>query len=146
MEIKINLRSDRLITRLRRFPDLVQFRNLKSTFVKIPVALILGVFLLMLSCATKKSKEDVSFLGKVYHNTTAKYNGYFNADEIRTAAYLQLEGSNQDNYTEVLKIFPWQGGDADKVKGELDRAIEKVSIVAASHEVSHWRDERDHHD
>ena len=103
--------------------------------------MIFGVLLLMLSCATKKSKEDVSFLGKVYHNTTAKYNGYFNADEIRTAAYLQLESSNQDNYTEVLRIFPWQGGDGDKVKGELDRAIEKVSIVAASHEVSHWRDD-----
>lgn len=97
--------------------------------------------LTVLSCATKKSKKDVSFLGKVYHNTTAKYNGYFNADEIMQVTYLQLEQSNKDNYNEVLRVFSYQGGDADQVKSELDRAIEKVSIVASSHPISHWRDD-----
>ena len=99
------------------------------------------VILTILSCATQKSKEDISFLGKVYHNTTAKYNGYFNADEIMQVSYIELANSNVDNYTEILNIYPYQGGDADKVQSELDRAIEKVSIVAMSHEVSHWRDD-----
>ena len=97
--------------------------------------------LVLQSCATKKSRKDVSFLGKVYHNTTARYNGYFNANEILIATYLELESTNKDNYNKRLKVFAYMGGDADKVKGELDRAIEKVSIVAATHPVSHWRDD-----
>lgn len=113
--------------------------RLRST--KIQVAIFLLALITVLSCATRKSKKDVSFLGKVYHNTTAKYNGYFNADEIMQLTYLKLDASNKDNYNKTLRILPFMGGDADAVKSELDRAIEKVSIVAASHPVSHWRDD-----
>lgn len=103
--------------------------------------MVMIALLSVLSCATKKSRKDTTFLGKVYHNTTAKYNGYFNADEIMTASYLSLENSNKDNYNQRLGIFAFKGGDGDGVKSELDRAIEKVSIVAASHPQSHWRDD-----
>jgi tetratricopeptide (TPR) repeat protein len=103
---------------------------------------ITATILWLSGCATKKkSREDLSLLGKLYHNTTALYNGYFNANEIMEATYLQLENSNEDNYTQLLKIFPYEGGNADAVKAELDRAIEKVSVVATIHEASHWRDD-----
>ena len=47
----------------------------------LPIYLILFV-LTFSSCVTRKKKADLSILGKIYENTTARYNGYFNANEI----------------------------------------------------------------
>ena len=94
------------------------------------------------SCGTKKkSREELSLLGKAYHNTTALYNGYFNANEIMEATYLKLDQSHKENFTELLPIFPYELANADNVKADLDRAIEKVSVVATIHKPSKWRDD-----
>lgn len=110
---------------------------------KIIQALIfLALIGIIASCTTQKRKDDVSGFGKFYHNTTAKYNGYFNANVLLTESIAKLEAQHKDNYNKILPIFPYLVADNPKaVAGDLDEAIKKVSIVAAIHEVSHWRDD-----
>ena len=116
------------------------------SILKISIRLIIGVVLLSLvytSCASKKrKKKEPSAFGKFYHNTTAQYNGYFNANEIIKESYLKLEAAHQDDYTEILPLYDYVNiNDPKMVDGELDRAIEKVTTVALIHKPSHWVDD-----
>ncbi|MDX1666568.1 MAG: hypothetical protein R3350_05045 [Saprospiraceae bacterium] len=109
------------------------------------VSKILWLFIisaLLASCVTRKKKEDISFLGKLYHNTTAKYNGYFNANELMEASIVSLEEQYQDNYQEILPIFEVTATDnPQSVAADLDEAIKKVSVVVNLHRVSQWTDD-----
>ncbi len=97
---------------------------------------------LLASCVTQKRKGELSALGKLYHNTTAKFNGYFNANELLEESILKLNDQHQDNYREVLPIYEYVAVDnADLVAADLDRAIEKVSVVVNLHRESHWTDD-----
>ena len=94
------------------------------------------------SCATKKRKGDVSGFTKFYHNTTAKYNGYFNAGEIMKETYASLEVNHIDDYTEILPVYNYNNAAAAKAaEGQLDVVIEKVTTVATIHEVSNYVDD-----
>jgi tetratricopeptide (TPR) repeat protein len=98
--------------------------------------------ILTVSCVTKRKKGETSALGRFYHNTTAKYNGYFNANEILNESILVLESGHKDNYNKILPVFPYQAVEsADAVKANLDKAIEKVSIDITLHRVSRWADD-----
>ena len=84
----------------------------------------------------------MSKVGQFYHNVTAKYNGWFNANELVEASILRLEEQHQDNYNEILPIYEYAAVDnADAVKGDLDEAIKKVSVVVTLHEYSDWADD-----
>lgn len=94
------------------------------------------------SCATKKRKDDVSGFKKFYHTFTSKYNGYFNANELMEESIAILEASHQDNYNQILPIYPVVDVDNPKmVAGELDVAIEKVTRVATIHDVGNYVDD-----
>ncbi len=94
------------------------------------------------SCATKKRKGEPSALSKFYHNTTAKYNGYFNANELLKASFVSLETQNQDNYNKLLHVYPYSASsNPGAVSQDLDIAIEKVTTVALLHEPSKWVDD-----
>ena len=104
--------------------------------------LLIAFISLISSCVTQKKKDDVSKMSKFYHNTTAKYNGYFNANVLLTESIAKLENQHQDNYNKLLPLFPYVAADNPKaVAGDLDLAIEKVAVVATIHDVSHWRDD-----
>ncbi len=106
------------------------------------VILLFLVVTLISSCVTQKSKDDTSFMKQLYHNTTAEYNGYFNADVIMTESIAQLKQQHQDNYNKLLPIYEYVAvEDAKSVSSELDRAIEKVSIVVSLHRQSDWTDD-----
>jgi len=94
------------------------------------------------SCATQKSKEDPSKVGKFYHDVTSKYNGYFNANELLEASIETLNDQHQDNYNKILSVYKYSAADNPTVvAGDLDNAIKKVSIVASLHPASHWKDD-----
>lgn len=94
------------------------------------------------SCVTQKKKEDVSTLGKLYHNTTAKYNGYFNANELLEESILRLEEQHKDNFNQILPVYDYVDVDNPQaVAGDLDEAIKKVSVVVNLHRVSQWTDD-----
>ncbi len=100
------------------------------------------LFIFVSSCATQKSKEDPSKLGKFYHDVTSKYNGYFNANELLDASIASLEEQHQDNYNKILSVYKYSAADNPKsVAGDLDNAIKKVGVVASLHPASHWKDD-----
>lgn len=105
--------------------------------------LSLWVFIFIFSsCATQKSKEDPSKLGKFYHDVTSKYNGYFNANELLVGSIETLNQQHQDNYNKILSVYKYSAADnPTAVAGDLDNAIKKVSIVASLHPASHWKDD-----
>lgn len=84
----------------------------------------------------------MSKVGQFYHNVTAKYNGWFNANELVEASILRLEEQHEDNYNEILPIYEYAAVEnADAVKADLDEAIKKVSVVVTLHEYSDWADD-----
>ncbi|HRG68555.1 MAG: hypothetical protein JNL65_10365 [Saprospiraceae bacterium] len=94
------------------------------------------------ACVTHRKKGHTSALGRFYHNTTAKYNGYFNANEIMDECLLEIDQSYKDNYSKTLPVFAYNSIESvDPQKSKLDKAIEKVSNVVFSHRVSHWADD-----
>ncbi|MFK8102990.1 MAG: tetratricopeptide repeat protein [Saprospiraceae bacterium] len=107
------------------------------------ISFILLVVLLAAGCASKKKKNaKPSFLGRVYHNTTAKYNGYFNANVLLTESIDKLNQQHQDNYNKVLDLYKYVAApNPQAVAGDLDNAIKKVSIVVSLHRASHWTDD-----
>jgi len=105
------------------------------------VILIFSILLLCVSCSSTKKKGETGKLGRFYHNVTAKYNGYFNANEILKESYVVLEESNDDNYDQILNLYPFQPSDPKAATAELDRAIEKVSTVVSLHRPSKWVDD-----
>lgn len=101
---------------------------------------LLGLF--SFSCATQKQKGDVSKFKKFYHNTTALYNGYFNANVLLEESFLSLENQVTDNYNQPLEVFKYAAAEnPQSVYENLDRAIEKVSVVVHLHRVSNWTDD-----
>ena len=94
-------------------------------------AFFLALFAMMTtSCSTKKK----SWFHRKYHNTSAKYNGYFNGNESLKSGIKKLHAKHVDDYTEILPVFPT--GDLKKAKKTavyMDRAVKKGSIVIQRH-------------
>ncbi len=110
--------------------------NVKNTLL---IFLTLGM---IWGCVTTKSHQDMSKVGQFYHNVTAKYNGWFNANELVNNSILTLEAQHEDNFSEILPIYEYAAvQNADAVKADLDEAIKKVSVVVTLHEYSDWADD-----
>lgn len=109
-------------------------------FNKILVLLLL--ITIISACKTQKRKGEVGKLAKFYHNTTAEFNGYFNANELFNESVMQLNEQHQENYNKILPVYPYVATDNPKaVASNLDDAAKKVSIVVALHRVSDWTDD-----
>ncbi len=104
--------------------------------------LALGAFT---SCSTKKKrkkKDDPSAIGKVYHNLTAHYNGYFNANELLKTSYANLNAQYRDNYNQVLPLYKHSAVDnAQSEFASLDEVIKKSSVGIQLHRTSRWSDD-----
>jgi tetratricopeptide (TPR) repeat protein len=104
--------------------------------------IILAALALASACTTQKKRDDLSLVGKLWHNTTAHYNGYFNANELLVASIEQLEQQHQDNYNKTLEMYPYIAAENPQaVAQDLDKAMEKVSVVVNLHRVSNWTDD-----
>lgn len=105
--------------------------------------LVFLTVLIVSACVTQKKKgADQGPIKKLYHNTTAEFNGYFNADILVTESIAQLESQYQDNYNKVLPVYKYQAADNPQAVAEdLDEAIKKVSIVVNLHPYSNWTDD-----
>lgn len=107
--------------------------------------IFLGISLLLVVSAcvtTKKSKEEPGWLGRKMHDMNARYNGYFNAKELYSSSVDQLVTLHEDNYNQVLTIYPYgEEEDRETVRENMDIAIEKVVKVVALHPSSKWVDD-----
>lgn len=112
---------------------------LKTVFKLSGILLALA---LTTACTTQKSRKDMSLLEKIYTNTNARYNGYFNAKELLKASTLVLEEQHRDNYNQVLEMYPYIAADNPQaVAPDLDIATKKVSIVVNLYRRSKWTDD-----
>ena len=99
------------------------------------------VILFFASCVTqkKRSEEKLTGLKKFYHNVTAEYNGYFNANVLYLEAIDKLNLLHKDNYNKILDLYSYVAvEDGQAVASDMDKAVEKVSIVIALHRQSEW--------
>lgn len=95
-----------------------------------------------LSCVTTKKRSETSKTGKFYHNTTAYYNGYWNAKEIMKESMQTLRLANTDDYNNILEVEDFVSVENTKlVKPEMDKILQKVSTVAQLHLPSDWVDD-----
>ena len=103
----------------------------------------LFIFIVALSvvsaCATQKKRSEASWIKKFYHNTTAYYNGYFNANILLNETIDNYNEQHQDNYNKMLDVYPYVDVENPSMDApKLDKAIEKVSVVASLHPISYW--------
>jgi tetratricopeptide (TPR) repeat protein len=92
--------------------------------------MLLSILLVISSCSTKKK----SWVNRQYHNTTAKFNGYFNGNESVRLGVKKLHAKHIDDFTDILSVYPT--GDLKKAKkthSYMDKAIKKGSIVIQRH-------------
>lgn len=100
------------------------------------------LLLIVSSCTVHKDQDDPSFLSKLYHNTTAKYNGYFNADLLMQESMAALNQEYIEDYDTLLPVYPYMANpNVENQFNTLDKVIEKVTTVSALHRQSHWLDD-----
>ena len=94
---------------------------------------VLGLILITLSsCSTKKK----TWVHRQYHNTTAKYNGYYNGNESIKKGVKKIHENHKDDYTTILPLY--KTGDLKKAKkthSYMDKAIQKGSVVIQRHSI-----------
>ncbi len=101
------------------------------------------MILILSSC--KSSKKYA--IGKIYHDITAHYNGYFNAKLKIDNTENQNEKSFQDRYDDILPVFKIVKEESAAKSGKgggnqaMDEAIKKASLVVQRHEPSKWIDD-----
>ncbi|HRG20490.1 MAG TPA: hypothetical protein PLQ57_05645 [Saprospiraceae bacterium] len=112
-----------------------------NRFLGVVSALLIVAMVFTSGCVSRKRKNEVSKVGKFYHNVTSEYNGYFNANELYEASLLTLREKNNDNYSKILEVYDYIAvPDPKIVNADLDKAIEKLTRVAAIHEPGDWVD------
>jgi tetratricopeptide (TPR) repeat protein len=94
--------------------------------------IILTSLLLLLSwaCSTEKNTP----LNRFYHQTTAKYNGHFNAKELLRVSLKTYYDSRKEDFYTTLPIFPVPSEkDVKGMMPAIDTAIQKCSKVILNH-------------
>ncbi len=82
------------------------------------------------ACSTEKN----TLINRTYHSTTARYNGYFNANELLNGALSGYRNSLVEDYYEILPIEPLPND--EQVVGlytSIDTAISKCTKVIERH-------------
>ncbi len=83
------------------------------------------------SCSTEKT----GWAHRTYHNTTSRYNGYFNAKELVRLKVKELDNEPED-FSKMLPIFKYPTEDnLQNVIGDMDKAIEKCRRVISKHSI-----------
>lgn len=83
---------------------------------------------IIISCSTEKD----AWINRTYHNTTAHYNGYFNAGEIIKETMTDFEMNRQENYSEILPLYIYANDEESKgFYSPMDTAVSKCETVIA---------------
>lgn len=104
--------------------------------------MLLLALCLVSACVTKRKKDEAKGLRLFFHNVTAKYNGFFNAEVLVKDATEKLAAMHQDNYNKILDVYPDLAVETyQSVIPDLDKGIEKAAVAATFHRPSHWTDD-----
>lgn len=89
-----------------------------------------SLLFLLWACST----ENNTPLNRFYHQTTAKYNGHFNAKELLRVSLKTYQDSRKEDFYSLLPVFPVPN--EKEVKGMLpaiDTAVVKCAKVILNH-------------
>ena len=101
--------------------------RLKNICISLSVVILL---LSVIGCSRKKSR----FTSRAYHNTTSRYNWYFNAREIKKANEAKLYDQHKDDFSELLPLFIYPTEEQSKgMYPDMDAIIEKTSTLIHRH-------------
>ena len=97
------------------------------------------LLLVVISCSTQKD----GFTYRIYHNVTAHYNGYFNAEESIKAGLKKVNLAYKPDYDNILPIFVNGTDEISKtIYPEMERAIEKSEKVINRHTLKKEADKK----
>lgn len=88
------------------------------------------------------NKNSTSWANRSYQNMIARYNVYYNGTEKLKEVKATLALNHEDNYDQVLDVFPY--GDEQQAKaqeGAMDEVIKKGSKIIINRPVSKWVDD-----
>ena len=98
--------------------------RLSTIFMLFFLSLVMG------ACSTNKN----AFLNRTYHGMTAKYNGYFNANELLTMSVNSFEKNKKDDFYDWLSIQPAPNIEESKAMySAIDTAVVKCTKVIRNH-------------
>lgn len=90
------------------------------------------VLALFVKCSTDKD----AWLNRTYHNTTAHYNGYWNAKEIIKETMYGFESSYVENYDVIIPVYLYPNEAESKgFKSPMDTAVKKCEYVIFKHQM-----------
>ncbi len=86
--------------------------------------------------------EAQSLISKLWHNSTAHYNAYYNAEVLVAGAVDNTLLGYKDNFKDVLSLYPI--GDQALLKAnsaKMDEVLKKCSHIIDKHSKSKWVDD-----
>ena len=102
-----------------------------NRYFKLYISLLL-VILAFVSCSTSRNTR----MSRLYHNTTARYNNYFNGHESYLKGVDRIKESLTDDYSQILPMFYYSVHDnLGKSNSDMDRAIEKSKKLIKKHSI-----------
>src|SRR5690606_27591071 len=103
-----------------------------------PYLLFVLACLMLAGCSAERNNP----LSKAYHNTTARYNGYFLAKEKLDAIEKCIQYQTVYDYNRPLPIFPPIDSATYKAHtADLEDVIKKASFPIQYHPNSKWIDD-----
>ena len=112
--------------------------NLKNK--KLSAAIIISLLIFLAACSGGKKNSKLSLMGRFYHNTTARYNGYYYGKLKLNRVKESMTSSLQDDYTKLLPLFTDEAAGGAS-KSDLDSVIIKLTVVTQLHPRSKWVDD-----
>ncbi|MFP4090666.1 MAG: tetratricopeptide repeat protein [Cyclobacteriaceae bacterium] len=107
-------------------------------FSKYYILPLLSLVLLLSACAAEKN----GMVASVYHNTTARYNAYFYANQQMDEIQAAILESQENNFNDILRIYPEvDTGLISGLEPQLEECIKKASISIERHPNSRWADD-----
>lgn len=104
---------------------------------KMLLAVIPACLFMLNSC-----KNSDTTIGRAWHNTTAHYNIYFNAEVKWNETVLLLRENYKDDYRTFIELYNY--GPSESLKGNqaaMDEVVKKASTMIDKHPRSRWVDD-----
>ena len=96
------------------------------------------ILIFILNGLAQCSTEKNSVIHRGFHNLHAKYNGFFNANEIIKLTYNDFLKSRKEDYNSILPVFPLPSEEQSKNwYAPMDTAYRKCELVIYRHRMPH---------
>lgn len=103
--------------------------RLKNNIIQLSLCL-LGI------CVSGCSTQKNTWASRSYHQTTTRFNVYFNGNNSYAEGLEAINKANKDNYSDVLPLYPVSNHDAISAgTSQMDKAIEKSRKCIKLHSI-----------